>query len=89
MGIHPSTHYRRKRQLDHHGRRSCGPENAGYPGRANQTSMLVEQQVAALPWASWVRARPGIAAELAPPNWGEITLSTNDVAGARSPRPLD
>jgi transposase-like protein len=26
MGIHPSTYYRWKRQLE---RRSCGPENAG------------------------------------------------------------
>jgi hypothetical protein len=51
--------------------------------------MLVEQQVAAFALGLLGLARPGIAAELAPPNWGEITLSTNDVAGARSPRPLD
>jgi transposase-like protein len=30
MGIHPSTHYRWKRQLDRLVRRSCDPENVDH-----------------------------------------------------------
>jgi transposase InsO family protein len=79
MGIHPSTSYRWKHQLDRHGPEILRPRERRAPRMANATSVLVEQRVAA-----FALGHPGfgparIAAELAQPNWGGIVLSTNGV----------
>jgi transposase len=79
MGIHPSTYYRWKHQLDRHGPEILRPRERRVPRMANQTSPLVEQRVVA-----FALGHPGfgparIAAELARPNWGGIVLSTNGV----------
>ena len=79
MGIHPSTYYRWKRQLDRHGPEILRPRERRVPRMANQTSVLVEQRVVA-----FALGHPGfgparIAAELAQPRWGAISLSTNGV----------
>jgi transposase len=79
MGIHPSTYYRWKRQLDRHGPEILRPRERRTPRMANQTSVLVEQRVVA-----FALGHPGfgparIAAELARPKWGAIQLSTNGV----------
>ena len=79
MGIHPSTSYRWKRQLERHGPEIPRPRERRPPRMANQTSVLVEQRVVA-----FALGHPGfgparIAAELAQPRWGGITLSTNGV----------
>jgi hypothetical protein len=65
MGIHPSTYYRWKRQLDRHGPEILRPRERRVPRMANQTSVLVEQRVVA-----FALGHPGfgparIAAELA------------------------
>ena len=70
MGIHPSTFYRWKRQLDRHGPEILRPRERRPPRMANQTSVLVEQRVVA-----FALGHPGfgparIAAELARPKWG-------------------
>jgi winged helix-turn helix protein len=70
MGIHPSTSYRWKRQLDRHGPKILRPQERRTPRMANQTSVLVEQRVVA-----FALGHPGfgparIAAELAQPRWG-------------------
>jgi transposase len=79
MGIHPSTFYRWKRQLDRHGPEILRPRERRPPRMANQTSVLVEQRVVA-----FALGHPGfgparIAAELAQPRWGELRLSPNGV----------
>jgi len=79
MGIHPSTYYRWKHQLDRHGPEILRPRERRVPRMANQTSVLVEQRVVA-----FALGHPGfgparIAAELARPKWGAIQLSSNGV----------
>ena len=79
MGIHPSTSYRWKRQLDRHGPEILRPRERRVPRMANATSPLIEQRVVA-----FALGHPGfgparIAAELAQPRWGAISLSTNGV----------
>jgi hypothetical protein len=69
MGIHPSTDYRWKRQLDRYGPEILRPRERRVPRMANQTSPLVEQRVVA-----FALGHPGfgparIAAELARPKW--------------------
>ena len=79
MGIHPSTYYRWKHQLDRYGPEILRPRERRVPRMANATSALVEQRVVA-----FALGHPGfgparIAAELARPRWGGIRLSTNGV----------
>jgi transposase len=79
MGIHPSTYYRWKRQLERHGPEILRPRERRAPRMANATSPLVEQRVVA-----FALGHPGfgparIAAELAQPRWGAISLSANGV----------
>ena len=70
MGIHPSTYYRWKQQLDRYGPEILRPRERRPPRMANQTSVLVEQRVVA-----FALGHPGfgparIAAELATERWG-------------------
>ena len=79
MGIHPSTYYRWKRQLDRHGPEILRPRERRVPRMANATSPLIEQRVVA-----FALGHPGfeparIAAELARPTWGGISWSPNGV----------
>jgi transposase len=79
MGIHPSTYYRWKRQLDRYGPEILRPRERRVPRMANATSPPIEQRVVA-----FALGHPGfgparIAAELARPKWGGIRLSTNGV----------
>jgi transposase InsO family protein len=79
MGTHPSTYYRWKRQLERHGPEILRPRERRAPRMANATSPLVEQRVVA-----FALGHPGfgparIAAELAQPRWGAISLSANGV----------
>jgi hypothetical protein len=72
MGIHPSTYYRWKHQLDRYGPEILRPRERRTPRMANATSPLVEQRVVA-----FALGHPGfgparIAAELARPKWGGI-----------------
>jgi transposase InsO family protein len=79
MGIHPSTYYRWKQQLDRYGPEILRPRERRVPRMANAASPLVEQRVVA-----FALGHPGfgparIAAELARPKWGGTVLSTNGV----------
>ncbi len=81
MGIHPSTYYRWKRQLDRYGPEILRPRERRPPRMANATSALVEQRVVA-----FALGHPGfgparIAAELAQPRWGELRLSPTGSGG--------
>jgi hypothetical protein len=78
MGIHPSTYYRWKRQLDCHGPQILRPRERRVPRMANASSVLVEQRVVAfaLGHPGFGRPRPdqGRARQA---HVGRITLSTN------------
>jgi transposase len=79
MGMHPSTYYRWKRQLDRHGPEILRPRERRIPRMANQTSPLLEQRVVA-----FALGHPGfgparIAAALAQPRRGQLRLSANGV----------
>ena len=63
MGIHPSTYYRWKRQLDRHGPEILRPSERRMPRMANQTSVLVEQRVVA-----FALGHPGFARPASPPS---------------------
>ena len=79
MGIHPSTYYRWKRQLDRHGPEILRPRERRVPRMANATSPLIEQRVIAFALGHPGLGPARIAAELARPKWGGIQLSTNGV----------
>src|SRR5512132_1362015 len=90
MGIHPSTYYRWKRQLDRYGPEILRPREPRVPRMANQTSVLVEQRVVA-----FALGHPGfgparIAAELA----GQAQVGRDPavdqwgLAGPAPPRPV-
>ena len=64
MGIHPSTYYRWKHQLDRYGPEILRPR---------------EQRVVAFALGHSGFGPARIAAELARPKWGGIRLSTNGV----------
>jgi Winged helix-turn helix len=78
MGIHPSTYYRWKRQLDRHGPEILRPRERRTPRMANATSPLVEQRVIA-----FALGHPGFGRPASPPSSpnpnGGIQLSTNGV----------
>ena len=79
MGIHPSTFYRWKAQLERFGPEILMPRERRRPKMANQTSPFVEQRVVA-----FALGHPGfgparISAELRRDKWGGIVLSPNGV----------
>jgi hypothetical protein len=69
MGIHPSTYYRWKRQLDRHGPEILRPRERRPPGMANQTRVLVEQRVVAFALGHPGLGPARIAVALAQPRW--------------------
>jgi transposase InsO family protein len=72
MGIHPSTYYRWKRQLDRHGPEILRPRERRVPRMANATSPLIEQRVVA-----FALGHPGFGRPASPP-------SSPGPSGARS-----
>ena len=64
MGIHPSTYYRWKRQLDRHGPEILRPRERRVPRMANATSPLIEQRVVA-----FALGHPGLGRPGSPPSW--------------------
>jgi transposase-like protein len=59
MGIHPSTYYRWKHQLDRHGPEILRPRERRVPRMANQTSPLVSNAWSPSRSATQASARPG------------------------------
>ncbi len=79
FGIHRSTYYRWKAQVDRHGLEMLRPRERRRPRMPNQLSPLVEERIVA-----FALGHPGlgprrIAAELARPRWGGILVSHNGV----------
>src|SRR5215217_4196289 len=79
FGVHRSTYYRWKRQVERHGLEVLRPRERRRPRMPNQLSPLVEQRIVA-----FALGQPGlgprrIAAELARPRWGGLLVSANGV----------
>jgi transposase len=79
FGVHRSTYYRWKAQVDRHGLEILRPRERRRPRMPNQLSPLIEQRIVA-----FALGHPGlgprrIAAELARPRWGGIAVSHNGV----------
>lgn len=79
FGVHRSTYYRWKAQVDRHGLEVLRPRERRRPRMPNQLSALVEERIVA-----FALGHPGlgprrIAAELARPCWGGIFVSHNGV----------
>jgi transposase len=79
FGVHRSTSYRWKRQVERHGLEALRPRERRRPRMPNQLSPLLEQRIVA-----FALGHPGlgprrIAAELGRPRWGGIAVSANGV----------
>jgi transposase InsO family protein len=79
MGVHRSTYYRWKAQVDRQGLEMLRPRERRRPRMPNQLSVMVEQRIVA-----FCLGHPGlgprrIAARLARPEWGGLIVSANGV----------
>jgi transposase len=79
MGVHRSTYYRWKAQVDRQGLEMLRPRERRRPQMPNQLSVLVEQRIVA-----FCLGHPGlgprrVAARLARPEWGGLLVSPNGV----------
>ena len=84
FGVHRSTYYRWKAQVDRHGLEMLRPRERRRPKMPNQLPAMVEERV-----LSFAIAHPGlgpkrIASELGREKWGGIVVSPNR-AGYRAP----
>ena len=79
FGIHRSTYYRWRAQVERHGLEVLRPRERRRPKMPNQLSPMLEERIVA-----FALGHPGlgprrIAAELARPRWGGIVVSHNGV----------
>jgi transposase InsO family protein len=79
MGVHRSTYYRWKAQVDRQGLEMLRPRERRRPQMPNQLSVLVEQRIVA-----FALGHPGlgprrIATRLRRPEWGGLLVSPNGV----------
>lgn len=79
FGVHRSTYYAWKRQVDRHGLEMLRPRERRRPKMPNQLSKMVEERI-----VSFSIAHPGfgpkrVAAELGREKWGGIVVSANGV----------
>jgi transposase len=79
FGVHRSTYYRWKRQVDRHGLGMLRPRERRSPRLPNQLSMVVEQRIVAFALGHPGSGPDRIAAELARAKWGGIIVSPNGV----------
>jgi transposase InsO family protein len=79
FGVHRSTYYAWKRQVDRHGLELLRPRERRRPQMPNALPRMVEERI-----LSFAIAHPGlgprrVASELARPKWGGIVVSPNGV----------
>ena len=79
FGVHRSTYYRWRRQVERSGLEMLRPRERRRPQMPNQFSPLVEQRIVA-----FCLGQPGLgprraAAQLARPEWGGLRISANGV----------
>ena len=79
FGVHRSTYYAWKRQVDRHGLEMLRPRDRRRPQMPNALPKMIEERI-----VSFSIAHPGlgpkrVASELARPKWGGIVVSPNGV----------
>jgi transposase len=79
FGVHRSTYYAWKRQVDRHGLEMLRPRERRAPRMPNQLSVLVEHRIVAFSLGHPGLGPRRVAAELARPKWGGIQVSPNGV----------
>jgi transposase InsO family protein len=79
MGVHRSTYYRWKRQVEVSGLEMLRPRERRRPQMPNQLSVLVEQRIVAFALGYPGHGPRRIAARLARPQWGGLIVSPNGV----------
>src|SRR6266508_6144470 len=79
FGVHRSTYYRWKRQVDRHGLEVLRPRERRRPQMPNQLPAMVEERLVAFALAHPGLSPRRIAAELRRPKWGGIIVSANGV----------
>src|SRR5947207_1647771 len=79
FGIHRSSYYRWKRQVDRHGLEVLRPRERRQPQMPNQLPAVVEERIVAFSIAHPGLGPRRVAAELAREKWGGIVVSPNGV----------
>jgi transposase InsO family protein len=79
MGVHRSTYYRWKAQVDRQGLEMLRPRERRRPQMPNQLSVMVEQRIVAFALGHPGHGPRRIASRLARPQWGGVVVSPNGV----------
>ena len=79
FGIHRSTYYRWKAQVDRHGLEVLRPRERRRPRMPNQLPAMVEERIVAFAIAHPGLGPKRVASELRRPKWGGIVVSHNGV----------
>ena len=79
MGVHHSTYYRWKPQVERSGLEMLRPRERRRPQMPNQLSPLVEQRIVAFALGQPGLGPKRIAAQLSRPEWGALIVSANGV----------
>jgi transposase InsO family protein len=79
MGVHRSTYYRWKHQVDRQGLEMLRPRERRSPQMPNQIPQIVEERIVAFSLGHPGLGPRRIAAQLARPEWGRLVVSSNGV----------
>jgi transposase len=79
MGVHRSTYYYWKRQVDRHGLEVLRPRERRRPAMPNQLPRMVEERILAFSIAHPGHGPRRVAAALALAQWGGLRVSANGV----------
>jgi len=79
LGVHRSTYYRWKRQVERSGLEMLRPRERRRPQMPNQLSVMVEQRIVAFCLGHPGHGPRRIASRLARPEWGGLVVSPNGV----------
>lgn len=79
LGFHRSTYYRWRARVDREGLQILRPRERRPPRMPNQTPVWVEERIVAVALAMPGLGARRIAAQLAQPGWGGLTLSASGV----------
>jgi transposase InsO family protein len=79
FGVHRSTYYRWKRQVERQGLEMLRPRERRRPQMPNQTPQVLEERIVAFSLGHPGLGPRRIAAQLARPEWGGLQVSANGV----------
>jgi transposase InsO family protein len=79
FGVHRSTYYRWKAEVDRHGLEVLRPRERRKPRMPNQLPAMVEERIVAYALAHAGQGPRRISSELRRPKWGAIVVSANGV----------